>query len=336
MSSGFEFRGNKVFLTYPAVGTRDEAVALRDLICQYLKDLRWLAGIAGVEKHKTSDLWHVHVYTERSDRAQYRAADKFDVGGKHPNIKPVGSAKADRDNHIKYCRKEDQDPVVWGDLAEAPEGQKESKRLKAAEALAAGASVKTALEICPTLAFTPHQVYGAQCAYTDLKLAERDRDSFVKEVVWIHGPSGVGKTRAGLAYKRDLLGPGVQILTTPSTQPGVPGRVWLDQSWTGAEKKATLENVTRYTLGIHQLLVMTDRYFCRLECKGGMRAWAPDVVIFTSIEHPGVLFPEVWTATPSNPLGTGELSRRITNLVHICDHKEGQQCTHFNQDLNEY
>lgn len=116
------------FLTYPRIPNNFDNdsrarlhVHLRDVGTAYGSELAYV--LIAVEQHRDGAApsvdaddrrrhWHCVAYYRSKLRLGQRV---FDFEGQHPNIRSVGRRKADWDNVIAYCRKEDQEPYEWGE-----------------------------------------------------------------------------------------------------------------------------------------------------------------------------------------------------------------------------
>ena len=119
------------------------------------------------------------------------------------------------------------------------------------------------------------------------------------EVFW--GPTGTGKSRkAREALDRDDLwiwNPGMEK--------------WFD-GYEGEKNVIFEEFRGQMTLG--NLLIVTDRYNCRQQNKGGSVNFCPDHIIFTSPKHP-----KEWYNEYDDKDRYDQLQRRLTNVTHFSD-----------------
>lgn len=105
-ASNFAFDGCHVFLTYPQCPL--ERQRLGDFLRSLVPDAKY---IIGRELHEDGN-YHLHAYVNFGKRKRFVGAESFDLDGYHPNVqKPRRAADC-----IAYCRKEDTEPLVCGDL----------------------------------------------------------------------------------------------------------------------------------------------------------------------------------------------------------------------------
>lgn len=98
----FKFNAKRVFLTYPQCGelTREQ---VRDLLVQTHGAQYYCVAR---ESHRDGNN-HIHAYGEWCGAFCSRDVRIFDVGGQHPNIQPVRSAK----RVLEYILKDDSEPL---------------------------------------------------------------------------------------------------------------------------------------------------------------------------------------------------------------------------------
>lgn len=136
-----------------------------------------------------------------------------------------------------------------------------------------------------------------------LTYCENKRD-WKPEVIWIHGESGLGKTRlAHLLASEGKIAP-ADVYIKDNTQ-------W----WDGYDKHETIiiDDFRASQMKFTYLLKILDRYEMRVEVKGGYRQLLAKKIIITSIEKPQ----NAYTITKQQDEPIKQLIRRIDKIVDI-------------------
>lgn len=101
---GFNFDGQKVFLTYKTHLEKDETIKELENRTKRMFTFARCAWEHGKEKEYD----HTHILIDMGKRFQSKRSDIFDINGIHPHIKMVGT-KCYWTNALKYIAKEDPD-----------------------------------------------------------------------------------------------------------------------------------------------------------------------------------------------------------------------------------
>lgn len=131
--------------------------------------------------------------------------------------------------------------------------------------------------------------------YRLIKSKPRD---FKSQVIWLYGPSGVGKTAAAI----DIVGPGYYMKSDSSK--------WWDL-FDGNSNVIIDDFEWSDYFTYKQLLRLFDRYPCMVQVKNGYVNFAPRKIIVTSDRHPSDIFSQKFDK---------QLDRRI-EICHIPDPK---------------
>ncbi|AXQ03942.1 replication associated protein [Cressdnaviricota sp.] len=125
---------------------------------------------------------------------------------------------------------------------------------------------------------------------------------FKSEVTVLWGPPGTGKSR----YAEDR---GISFILTSTNYP------WFD----GYRGGDVLIDDFYGWMPFHKLLILLDRYPCKVQIKGGMIEWAPKKIYITSNR-----LPEAWYSDPN--LDIRALNRRIETTIHMEDKIDENGC----------
>lgn len=208
---------------------------------------------------------------------------------------------------LTYCSKEDKAPFIHGDLP------KQGKRTDVANAVARiqqGQSVKD-LAKDEEGGIAVVKFHKGLTVLRSLLTPVRTEPP---RVIWIHGPTGTGKTRCA-------LGSGAIL----AEQLGFPAdSVWLSSGsfrwFNGYDGQcvAVLDDFRAKQLtgagGFPFFLRLLDRYPMDVEFKGGFVAWVPRVIFVTCPYSPAVAFSKRQEHIPED---IAQLDRRITSVHHF-------------------
>lgn len=132
-------------------------------------------------------------------------------------------------------------------------------------------------------------------------------------ILWLHGPTGVGKTKAAYDFGESL---------------GDPGRIWISHGslqWFDGydgQQLAILDDLRTKHCAFHFLLRLLDRYPMSVPFKGGYVNWNPKYIIITAPYSPT----EMWSLR--TPEDKQQLIRRCS---HILSYTADEQ-----PDLSQY
>lgn len=196
-----------------------------------------------------------------------------------------------------YCKK-DGDYEEWGDV---PNPGKRNDLKEAVAELQSGKSISdlindpnhgtVVVKYHKGLTFLSNEL-------NKLKLARK------KAVVWIHGPTGIGKTRKAMELAETA-----------------PGGWWIsgsDLKWFDgyAHQQVVIFDDLRYNhASFSFLLRLLDRYELQVPIKGGFSRWNPGVIFITSPQSPREMFTTEWRNSESEDLR--QLERRCTAILEL-------------------
>lgn len=128
-----------------------------------------------------------------------------------------------------------------------------------------------------------------------LKQYNPTRRNWETKVTYIHGPSGIGKTR--MAW--ELLGPDTYVKP--------PGKFWCGYE---GQENIILDDFRSHEMSFSELLRVLDRYPHIVEVKGGHQNLLAKNIVITSIHPPESLY----TSISEDP---NQLLRRIHFPIHL-------------------
>jgi len=123
-------------------------------------------------------------------------------------------------------------------------------------------------------------------------------------VYWLHGKTGVGKTRSAFELGRVLASGDSDIWISSG------GLRWYD-GYDGQSVAIFDEFRAKHVNGFDFLLRLLDRYPLQVEFKGGFVAWVPRVIIITCNSDPDTCFAKRKEHVPED---IAQLHRRITKI----------------------
>lgn len=196
----------------------------------------------------------------------------------------IAHRRGTQEQAIKYCKKD-------GDFVElgTPRAQGQRSDLDGARLLAIEEGMRAVVR--------GGSLQQINVAKIFLTYAEEGRD-WKPYVYWIHGPSGIGKSR-----KARELAEGEDTYTLPIPPDGE--KIW----WDGYDGHETviIDDASPTWLSFKTLLQYLDRYELRVPNKGSFRQLLPKTIILTSISSPDREY--------FDP--NGELIRRISEVIDL-------------------
>lgn len=160
----------------------------------------------------------------------------------------------------------------------------------------------------PTVYVRYHRGLDALVARLNKKRRTPEKE---QAVLWLHGNSGVGKTR--ICYEL------AKRLNWNLYKKNVAHRWWNGYDY---QEILLLDDIRCTSLGtgrsFNELLAILDRYPHQVETKGNAVELCSDLIIVTSINHPSV---EFQATNDQEPLE--QLLRRITSTIQVFDYEQG-------------
>lgn len=244
----------------------------------------------GVETAPTTGATHWQGYAELHKR--WRITQLHKLGMRWH----VEACKGDQSSNLAYCSK-DGNFVDHGVFIEQKKGKRND--LSAVRAMLATSGVRGVAAAGASL----HQIKYAEKLVTYLE----DRRDWQPVVIYIQGPSGFGKSSLACDLA-ELFFPGEDNKYTKSSNnkwfdgydahPVVILDDWRDSWWP-----------MTYTLGL------TDRYECRVECKGGSRQLLAKIIIVTSVKD----FTTVYSGCSGDGEPIHQFRRRFSYVITLTE-----------------
>lgn len=198
-------------------------------------------------------------------------------------------------HQVTYCSKQDPIPFIKGIM---PEPGKRNDLEEAHAALVAGATLRTLAEEFG-VAFIKYHKGLTACRSI---LAKSRTES--PKVIWLCGPTGVGKTRCAVSIATDYYG-GDYWLSNGTLQ-------WVD-GYDG-QRVAIVDDFRAKHCSFSFLLRLLDRYTLRAPIKGGFVDWSPAVIFITAPYDPKTLFSVRDAHLPED---VKQIMRRLTKVIEI-------------------
>lgn len=202
------------------------------------------------------------------------------------------ACKGTEAQNVRYCSKDEDLIIEWGDREADLEPDKEQgKRTDIANVRQMISEGKGMLDIVSTV----NSAQAIKVAETMLKYLEPGR-SWMPEVIWIYGPTGVGKSKYAFDHCVD---------------PWVSGETgkWFE-GYDGHED-VIFDDFRGDFCKFHVLLRLLDRYPYRIEVKGSSRQFLARRIFITSCHPPH----EVYKDRAGEDLA--QLGRRISQIIKM-------------------
>jgi len=200
---------------------------------------------------------------------------------------------------LRYCSKQDTNFFQKGEI---PQPGKRNDLLNAVHLLKEKMDIKSCIDdddFC--CAFVKYS--RGLMLLRDLLQTPRDR-TIPPVVIWLHGPTGVGKTRAAVELSEEILGLGRYWISNGSFK-------WYDGY--NYAKGVIFDDLRTKDVPFNYLLRLLDRYQLRVEFKGGYMEWCPEYIFVTAPMGPR----EMWSLRSNEQIE--QLERRCTHIVDCRD-----------------
>lgn len=199
--------------------------------------------------------------------------------------------------NLDYCSKQDKTPFVKGKI---PEPGKRTDLDEAVDDIRNGANLSDLAENHGTVVVKYFK------GLMVLRSLLTDARTEPPKVIWVHGPTGVGKTRSCTAFADRHMGGSLY------TSGG--DLKWFD-GYDG-QRVALIDDFRRKHCTFPFLLRLLDRYPILVPFKGGFVNWTPTVIFITCPDSPENLFEVRGKFLPSD---LAQLMRRINLVLHLVE-----------------
>jgi len=242
---------------------------------------------------------------------------KTSIGFKRAHIETM---RGTPEESLIYCTKEDSKPFVMGTL---PTPGKRTDIAQAVNRIQAGQSLKDlAADESGGIAIVKFHK-----GLTILRSLVRPPRTGAPGVFWIHGPTGVGKTRIAFKCARALC----ELRGVPKTDVWISsgGLRWFD-GYDGHICAIFDDFRAKHVTSFAFLLRLLDRYPVAVEFKGGFVSWTPSFIFITCPEPPEILFS---TRKEHIPEDIKQLQRRINRTWELEQPLEKSDRSDFVREL---
>ncbi|MEM0168016.1 MAG: hypothetical protein QW515_05240 [Thermoplasmatales archaeon] len=214
-------------------------------------------------------------------------------GLKRAHIEPMLGRPLDS---AAYCSKEDQNPFIKGDL---PAEGKRNDLINVASRIRSGETLQDLAQEDAGAAVVVKYYRGL----TVLRSLTRGPRDITKPpcVIWLYGPTGVGKTKTAFSVCLELAKEIGNIWLSSG------GLQWFD-GYDGQQFAIFDDFRAKHAPDFSFLLRITDRYPIRVPIKGAFVEWSPSIIIFTCPKSPEDCFA---TRLEHRPEDVNQLLRRI-------------------------
>jgi len=258
-----------------------------------ITNVKWL--IFGVEHGDEMGTTHLQGACVIGRQVAFSTLKKW-KGLERAHIEPMHGSPADS---LAYCTKEDKDAYQYGEM---PAEGKRNDLHETIKSLKEGKSIRDIVnsEDISSIATIVRYPKGLNAVANLLRLRGREPP----KVFWIHGTTGVGKTRCAFEFGNSYAGEDGTWLSSGTLR-------WFD-GYDG-QPVAVFDDLRTKHVEFSMLLRLLDRYPLRVEIKGGYVQWVPEVIIVTAPMSPDMM----WNLRRNEDIN--QLNRRITQCIELTE-----------------
>jgi hypothetical protein len=212
----------------------------------------------------------------------------------------------------RYCSKYDGHPFEKGSI---PQPGKRNDIISVVEKLREGQTLESVIRTGDLEDIPAIVRYAKGFQYISSVLTPHRTEPPV--IVWLYGPTGIGKTRCVLELGISLGGEQGPWISSGSLR-------WFDGYW--GQSVAIFDDLRTKHAPFHFLLRLLDRYPCSVEIKGATVKWVPHFIFITAPKKPR----EMWNLRTEEDIA--QLERRVTHTINAGRFLEYSGLLSFVQD----
>jgi hypothetical protein len=217
-------------------------------------------------------------------------------GFKRSHIEQMNGSPSDS---LRYCSKQDGAPFIKGQL---PQPGKRNDIHNVCDQLRAGKSIGEIIRDPGDTGIAAIVKYHKGFQYVSSFLTPSREEPPI--VVWLYGPTGLGKTRCSIELATAIGGRDGFWISSGSLR-------WFDGYF--GQSVAIFDDLRTKHAPFHQLLRLLDRYPMSTEIKGSYVSWVPRYIFITAPKSPS----QMWDLR--TPEDIGQLERRVTHEIDVSD-----------------
>lgn len=211
------------------------------------------------------------------------------------------------EDSLKYCSKEDSNPFQKGQMPKAGKRSDLHDAVSQLKTSEASSDFKTLVQD-EDFAVVFVKYHKGLTLLSNLLQPARDR-TLAPKVIWLYGPTGVGKTRACIEFCDEMAGLGGYWISSSTLE-------WFDGYH--YQRYVVIDDLRTKGVNFVHLLRLLDRYQYRVPIKGGFVDWVPQYIFITAPMGPRTM----WSFKTNEQIE--QLERRIT---WVLDCSDGTSCS---------
>lgn len=286
----FRLRNLKYLVTWPQANQLSI-----DLIYEHLRNIEEIEYCVICEELHEDEHPHYHAYVQFAKKLNSRR-NLFTIEENVANVKVVGRTNADVQRCIAYVKKDG----IFREYGERPESLRKLQRIEKIQFI----KEHTIKECVESGNFSISEIKNLD--YVKSKMVEQRPDR-ERIVYWFHGDTGTGKTREAWRIAKEAY-------TTEDIWYASGNQRDFKNGYTG-QRCVILDDFRNGNIAFNELLVLTDRYPCIVNVKGGYCNWMADLIIITCPFTPQETFVKrSFNGELIEREDIGQIIRRITEI----------------------